>query len=182
MECREDRPSRKRRETYDSQASREQLVWYFDDDDRYSVMQSNTEDREDSEEYVIEKPGLRHCYNNPLFVYSDSVQDDRPISQESTRLTGDGTSDSSVLEEEDRDSALLDVKGYHYGTRCSMPPADGDSEPNSPGGQGSYQPISRGHGIWQYGREVTPDGKRYTKIKATKLRLPSGQSALASDV
>lgn len=175
--------NRKRRMTYESQTSNDQHVWYFDDDERYSVMQSNTEDREDLD--VVLEQSVDHSYNNPLYSsYFNRTRQRGIESPESARHTGDGSSDiCSATEEEGRDNVPLDAKRYQTDDgRVSMPPADGHSQPSSPRGEDTHQLVGRGHGIWQYAREVTPDGKRYTKIKATKLRLPSSQSTLASDL
>jgi hypothetical protein len=181
--------------SYDSQTKGEQLVCYFDHDDRYSVMQSNIEDREEFEESLMEKCGMGYTYQNPLCSLSEEKRLDTP---EVDRHTGDGTSDSGVVEDETREAVVVrNMNPYCCDGRSSMPPADGDSDPSSPRDQDDnedhdrksqeedqefYRPASRGHGIWQYSREVTPDGKRYTKIKATKLHLPSCQTSQATNV
>ena len=192
LEDKDHKDNRQRSMSYDSQTRGEQLVCYFDNDDRYSVMQSNTEDREEFEESMMEKCGMGCSYQNPLCSFSDSVHGKRPDTPEVDRHMGDGVSDSSVVEDQKRETVVPNINPYCCDGRGSMPPADGDSEASSPRDEEDqedheedhepYRPISRGHGIWQYSREVTPDGKRYTKIKATKLHLPSCESALATNV
>eukprot|EP00118_Oscarella_pearsei_P026488 m.795 g.795 ORF g.795 m.795 type:complete len:508 (+) comp4890_c0_seq1:93-1616(+) len=181
----------RRNARFDSTNESSQLVWYFDNDDRSSVVHCNTEDREDADERLAQPLPLSNAYSNPAFDSSDSVFEGsgpEDLPEIKLRLDAEGKSDTEDPPEVATAAAELPLTDLSKEKRSdsSMPPADGESEPTSPtslGGSGSaYRPKKRGHGIWECGEEVTPDGRKYTKIKATVLRLPSSQISPATIV
>ena len=165
-----------------------QLVWYFDNDDRASVVQSNTEDREDADDRLAQPLPHSNVYANPGFDLSDDDDAEYDVTappEMRLRLDAEGKSDTEDAPTEVGVLADGPIAAANKGFELSMSPTDGEPEPTSPTSIGSnsvYHPKSRGHGIWEYGHEVTADGRKYTKIKATVLRLPTLNTSPATHV